>query len=179
MVKPYEWFQDETWLQAVHTNYTLQSMNADHGRAVLHNVRNFTNYLQVKFSRLWENEKTRTWRDFDEYLAIGLCHCLDWRSRNLWSQGLPDDERLDQAHGQQAFRAWKLHRAREDPGITSGNRFWTYLDVLCVSQLLAKCIMNCGCDRRSLAQSIAKISACEAWPKSSAFLSLGCTIVAT
>ena len=58
MVKPYERFGDETWLQAVHTYYTLQSANADHGRAVLHNVRNFTNLLQIKFCQLQEKNKT-------------------------------------------------------------------------------------------------------------------------
>ncbi len=58
MVKPDESFEDETWLQAVHTHYALQAMNADHARAVLHNVGNFTNYLQIKFSRLQEKKKT-------------------------------------------------------------------------------------------------------------------------
>ena len=123
MVKPYDRFEDQTWLRAVDTYYTMQAMNADHARAVLHNVRNFTNYLQIKFSRLQEKKKTRTWRDLDEYLTIGLYHCLDWRSYYLWSQSLPDDEQLDEARGKKAFQIWKHWLAWGDPGITRKNRF--------------------------------------------------------
>ena len=116
------------------------------------------NYLQIKFCQLEEKNKTDG-LDFDEYLTIGLYHCLDWRSYYLTQQNLPDDEQLDEARGKEAFQIRKRWLARDDPGITSKNRFWSHIDVLCVSQTLAKCTMNWGSGRERLTQTIARIGA--------------------